>query len=91
MRVFRAQKVAATVPVGRRYPRRLDFRDLKSDRCPLCGADKRVLVRSIDRDGDDTLWVTWEELCENPDCTYNKIYMAKFFPYYTGLERKWVG
>jgi len=48
-------------------------------------------VATIERREDDTLWISWEETCENPKCTYDKIYAAKFFPNYPGLEREWYG
>ena len=91
MRKFHAQEVVEEIPISRRFPRKSIFANLKSDKCPLCGANKRVYIGSIERWEDDTLWVTWEEICENPQCTYDRIYAAKFFPDYPGLEKRYFG
>jgi len=84
-------EVKEEIIIWRRFPRKSVFKNLKSDKCPLCGANKRVTVTTIERHYDDTLWVSWEETCENPECTYDKIYAAKFFPEYPGLEKIFLG
>jgi len=91
MQRLHTQEVAEEIPVWRRYPRKSVFTNLKSDKCPICGANKRVHISSVERWEDDTLWISWEETCENPDCTYDKIFVAKFFPDYPGLEKRYLG
>jgi hypothetical protein len=70
-------------------PRR--FGGLRSERCPECGAEKVVIVSGVERREDDTLWVTWEEICENEGCRYDKVFSARFFPRYQGLEVERLG
>jgi len=91
MERFHTQEVKEEILIWRRFPGKSFFTDLKSDQCPLCGANKRVRILSVERWEDDTLWISWEETCDNPECTYDKIYAAKFFPEYAGLEKRFFG
>lgn len=83
--------MSEVINIGRRFPVKSYIRNLTSDKCPICGANKIVILETITREADDTLWISWEEICENPNCKYDKIYMAQFFPYYEGLKREWLG
>jgi hypothetical protein len=71
--------------------RQIILHNIKSSKCPICGAEKVLIINGIERDPNDTIWIRWEEICENRMCKYDKIYRAKFFPNYEGLEREYLG
>lgn len=81
--------VVEELKIWRRFPVKSQFRNLTSKKCPYCGSNLTVIVSTIERMDDDTLWVSHEEVCDN--CKeYDKIYTTRFWPY-EELVRVWLG
>lgn len=82
-------RVVEELKISRRFPVRSTFKNIKSSLCPICGAPLNITITSIERREDDSLWVSWEEYCTR--CEYDKVYGARFYPRYTGLQTEFYG
>jgi hypothetical protein len=49
------------------------------EKCPRCGSTKIIMPVEMEQN-EEGLWIAYQEICQNDECDFCKVYKVKFYP-----------
>jgi len=50
-----------------------------AEKCPRCGSTKIIMPVEMEQN-EEGLWIAYQEICQNEECDFCKVYKVKFYP-----------